>query len=262
LKLDSLLPQILSVSERAGAAILEVYGQKDFGTTYKENHSPLTRADMAAHHLIVSELSKIEPRLPVLSEESKDVPYEERRGWTRFWLVDPLDGTKEFIKRNDEFTVNIALIDGSAPVLGVLHAPALGETYYAVKGSGAFKRMDGKESPIRVLGYAGGTLKVAGSRSHGKETLEAFLSRVGPTECINVGSALKFGRIAEGAAHIYPRWGTTMEWDTAAGQCVVEAAGGTVTDLSGRPLRYNKPDLRNPNFIACGAPAFPWEKYI
>jgi 3'(2'), 5'-bisphosphate nucleotidase len=252
----------VAIALRAGGAILEVYRQKDFGTTYKEDRSPLTRADMAAHRLILAELGAIQPALPILSEESKTIPYEQRASWNRFWLVDPLDGTKEFIKRNDEFTVNIALIEEKRPVLGVVHAPALGETYLATDGMGAFKRSNGTETGIHVLGYDGGPVKVLASRSHGKKALDEFLSRIGPAEYMNVGSALKFGRIAEGAAHLYPRWGPTMEWDTAAGQCIVEQAGGAVTDLKGAALRYNKADLQNPDFIASGSPEFPWKKYM
>ena len=257
-----LLEKITALAERAGAAILEVYSSEDFGTTSKEDGSPLTRADMAADALIREGLGVITPDMPVLSEESKVVPFEKRRGWGRFWLVDPLDGTKEFVKRNGEFTVNIALIEDGRPVLGVVHAPVFGVTYLGARGEGAFKVGAGAKEPIGVTGYESGPPKLAASRSHRSVALESFISRIGPAEFVEMGSSLKLCLVAEGAAHLYPRFGPTMEWDTAAAQAVVEEAGGRVTDLTGKRLRYNKEDLHNPHFMVAGVPAFPWMKFL
>ena len=255
------LQEIVQLSHRAGACIMAVYAEASVGTIYKADDSPLTRADLASHDLIVATLGAATPDLPVLSEESREVSCETRRAWRRFWLVDPLDGTKEFIKKSADFTVNIAQIDDGRPVLGVVFAPALGVTYYGAVGQGAFKQVDGVAHPIRVAKSAGAPLKVVASMSHGSEALEAFLSRLGPIERVSRGSSLKCCLVAEGAADLYPRLGPTMEWDTAAGQCVVEAAGGRVTDMDGHPLRYNKPNLLNPWFVVDGSAGFPWMKY-
>ncbi len=241
---------------------MEVYVEQDHGTTFKSDNSPLTRADTEAHEIILKGLEGLEPAFPVISEESADVPYEVRKDWKTFWLVDPLDGTKEFLKRNGEFTVNIALIHDGFPVFGVVGVPALSKLYFGVEGKGAFRMEKGKTADIHVTGYQGGRLRVVGSRSHGSGELKKFLERVGDHECISMGSSLKFCLVAEGKAHIYPRFGPTMEWDTAAAQCVVEAAGGAVTDLGGRRLRYNKPELKNPFFIVSGSPAFRWQGLV
>lgn len=198
----------------------------------------------------------------MLSEESKVEGYEVRKHWKRFWIVDPLDGTKEFIRRNGEFTVNIALIEGNEAILGVVFAPVLGVCYLAARGEGAFKVKNGFQERIRASGYKNGPLKVVASRSHRGPELEAFLNRLTGAEFVNMGSSLKLCLVAEGAAHLYPRFGPTMEWDTAAAQCVVEEAGGSVKDLLGRRLQYNKEDLLNHYFIAAGNPPFPWEKYL
>ena len=244
------------------------------GTRYKEDDSPLTRADLASHRLIKARLERLTPRVPVLSEESKAAPYDERRAWSLFWLVDPLDGTKEFVKRNGEFTVNIALVQGGKPVLGVVHAPALGSTYWAAASVGAFKRTDGGEAlPIHTQPYDEGALRLVASRSHAGAQTEAFVARlredarVGEVTLVSIGSSLKLCLVAESEAHLYPRFGPTMEWDTAAAQCVVEVAGGEVTDLEGAPLRYNKEDLLNPFFVVSGArrgaeAASPWRSAL
>jgi len=247
--------KIVEIAELAGRAVMEVYGREDFGTTYKDDCSPLTLADKASHEAILTALRGVAPGMPVLSEESKAVAYEERKSWKAYWLIDPLDGTKEFIKRNGEFTVNIALIEEGAPVLGVVHAPARDVTYYASAGKGAFRKAAGRGAGrIRVSGPPDGILRVAGSRSHGGEALERFLAELGPHELVSMGSSLKFCLVADGTAHMYPRLGPTMEWDTAAAQCVVEEAGGKVTDMEGRRLRYNKKDLHNENFlVSCDA---------
>lgn len=259
---EKLIAGIIGLAQRAGEAIMDIYSHGSARTIYKEDDSPLTQADMAAHHILVDGLPILSPDVPVLSEESAAVPHTVRQSWETFWLVDPLDGTKEFIKRSGEFTVNIAWIQDSSPILGVVHAPALGVTYYAMKGVGAFKQIHGVVTRIGTSDYRKENLKIVASRTHGGEALEPFLEKIGATGCINVGSSLKFCLVAEGTAHLYPRLGPTMEWDTAAGQCVVEGAGGSVTDLQGEPLPYNKPDLHNPAFMVCGNPPFPWRQYL
>jgi 3'(2'), 5'-bisphosphate nucleotidase len=264
--LKTLLPQIAELAAAAGEAVMSVYGQADFGTEYKEDASPLTLADLASHRLICGRLSELTPELPVLSEESSATPYAARRGWTSFWLVDPLDGTKEFVKRNGEFTVNIALIQGGRPVLGVVHAPVLETTYAAAEGLGARKEQGNSAAAIHSRAAQAGVLKVVASRSHAGAETGAFLNRLEQAglepEVLSIGSSLKLCLVAEGAAHLYPRFGPTMEWDTAAAQCVVEQAGGRVTTLGGEPLGYNKADLLNPYFVVSGERAPDWQGYL
>jgi 3'(2'), 5'-bisphosphate nucleotidase len=262
--LESLLPLVVALVEKAGAAVMEVYASGEFETVFKnQGDSPLTRADLASNRLLTEGLRAMTPTWPVLSEESKEVPYTERQSWERYWLIDPLDGTKEFINRRDEFTVNVAMIERGEPAMGVVLAPAMEELYYAARGVGAYKRK-GDEPPERIVvgdyRVSGVTLVV--SRSHPDARVEELVRKIGPTESLEIGSSLKLCLVAEGRAHLYPRFGPTMEWDIAAAQCVVEEAGGKVTDLSGRRLRYNKPSLENPPFIVCGAPPFPWPEYL
>jgi 3'(2'), 5'-bisphosphate nucleotidase len=244
---------ICTIARQAGQAIMEIY-QGRIDVEFKDDKSPLTAADKASHDLIVSGLKKHFPDIPVLSEEGRDIPYEQRKGWTRFWLVDPLDGTKEFIKRNGEFTVNIALVEGNVPVLGVVYVPARDRLYSGAAGEGAFVREGGgKPSPLRVRAAdpeAG--LTVVMSRSHPSPELDEFLKDIRVAEALPVGSSLKLCAVAEGKADLYPRLGPTMEWDTAAGQAVVQAAGGKVLQLNGRPLEYNKESLLNPYFVVSG----------
>lgn len=253
--LQSLVELVIPVAVDAGEAILAVYA-RDYTTVEKDDKSPLTEADLASHHSIVAALERIDPSIPILSEESKMVAYEERSRWGRFWLVDPLDGTKEFIKRNGEFTVNIALIEGNEAVLGVVHAPVLGTTYAGVKGFGAFKVRNGERTRIQVAKYDGGELRVVASRSHaGPETealIESLRAKVGKVELVSKGSSLKLCMVSDGEAHMYPRLGPTMEWDVAAAHAVVTGAGGKVTTLEGKELEYNKENLLNPFFIVFG----------
>lgn len=263
LNLNLILPQVVAVAEKAGEAVMEIYGQEDFAVAYKGDDSPLTRADIVSHEIILRHLRALTPDLPILSEESESLTFAERQSWRALWLVDPLDGTKEFIKRNGEFTINIALIEDDRPVLGVVHAPALNVTYFAAESVGAFKQTGGKlPRQIVVTQYRYGPLKIVTSRSHRGEGLESFLDKIGPVERIRIGSSLKLCLVAEGAAHLYPRLGPTMEWDTAAGQCVIEMAGGVATDLRGHALVYNKPNLLNPYFMASGSPTYPWQNFI
>jgi len=249
------LAAVVSLARQAGQAIMCEYHQATEDVISKPGGSPLTRADMASHHLILAGLRELTPGLPVLSEESADVPFALRRTWKSYWLVDPLDGTKEFIKRNGEFTVNIALMEAGEPVLGVIFAPALDLTYYAVRGVGAFRQRTGESPvPVEVQNHHQEKLKVIASRSHSPNGLDGEVKRLGECEYIKMGSSLKFCAIADGSAHLYIRRGPTMEWDTAAGHCIVEAAGGRVTDLQGKTLAYNKSDLHNPAFLASSMP--------
>lgn len=244
-----LLLEVTALAREAGRAILEVYASS-FSVQEKEDRSPLTEADLRSEKLILAGLKRIAPEIPVLSEESGQVPFATRRNWSRLWVVDPLDGTREFVQRNGEFTVNIALVDDHRPVLGIVHAPVLERDYYACEGIGAF-RSDAQAAgqPIRVARRGAGPLRVVGSRSHRGNSLDAFLARVGPHEFVEVGSSMKLCLVAEGNADVYPRMGPTCEWDTAAGQCVLEQAGGQVLTLDGQPLAYNRADTLNPNFV-------------
>ena len=256
------LEPVQAIAHEAGACILKIY-QRDFGVQEKQDGSPVTEADQAAHALIVPALTKLTPTVPVLSEEAAAIDATERRRWLRFWLVDPLDGTKEFISRNGQFTVNIALIDHGRPVLGVVYAPVTGICYAAARGRGAAKQQGAAApQPIRVRRYPGRNPAIVASRLHGGEALAGFLARVGEHELVSMGSSLKFCLVAEGTADVYPRLGPTMEWDTAAAQCVVEEAGGAVLDLDGRPLRYNKPTLRNPSLLTVGDTGYDWKRFL
>lgn len=238
---------------------MAVYANPDSATFTKADSSPLTLADLASDQVIDAGLTDLSPGWPILSEESAQTGYAERQRWKTFWLVDPLDGTREFIKRNGEFTVNIALIEDGQPVLGVVYAPVLDICYYAARGAGAFiRRGNHPQQAIQVAQQlAGESLKVVASRSHSDERTAALLARLGDHQCISMGSSLKLCLVAEGAAHFYPRLGPTMEWDTAAAHAVVVAAGGTVCDRSGNPLQYNKADLHNPEFFVLAKSDLP-----
>jgi 3'(2'), 5'-bisphosphate nucleotidase len=254
-----LLPGVLDAVAAASAAILEVYASA-LTVEYKADDSPITRADRAAHDILAARLALLAPEIPVLSEEAEEAhAFAARRDWSELWLVDPLDGTREFIGRNGEFTVNVGLIRNHQPVLGVVAAPALGLTYYAARGHGAFCS-DGKSAPRQIRTRAAAEpLVVVGSRSHRGDSLDGLLAKLGPHELRPTGSALKFCLVAEGTADFYPRLGLTSEWDTAAAQAVLEVAGGAVTALDGTPLRYNQRDtLLNPHFIAYGDPTRNW----
>ena len=276
-----MVPALIAAT-KAGEAILEVY-HGEIDVSYKEDDSPLTLADKRAHSAIADHLSSdFTSSIPMLSEEGKHTPYEERQGWEYYWLVDPLDGTKEFVKRSDEFTVNIALIKKNRPVLGVVFLPAIGSLYFAAEGLGSYKLEDvgaigqlvagageffEEERPLKQLieaairlpvqqSFSKSTdqLNLVGSRSHGTEALSEFVEKVKQqyrkVDFVPAGSALKLCLVAEGSADIYPRFGPTMEWDTAAGHCVVEQSGGKVVDMEKKaPLDYNKRDLHNPYFV-------------
>jgi 3'(2'), 5'-bisphosphate nucleotidase len=215
---------------------------------------------MASHRIIDAGLREISPGIPIISEESGLPDFSERGQWTRYWLIDPLDGTKEFVKRNGEFTVNIALIDNHRPILGVVHVPVTGKTYTGFEGGGAALR-EGSGSPaaIQVAAASASPVRIVGSRSHRGESLDAYLEKLGDFEILPMGSSLKFCMVAEGRADIYPRLGLTSEWDTAAAQAVVEQAGGAVVELDGKPLAYNaKADILNPHFMVTGPQDRDW----
>jgi len=261
-----LLDDIIALARNAATRIIEVYeSSADFEVQKKEDHSPLTAADLAAHHAIVAGLAMLTPDWPVLSEESAKLPFETRSNWQRYWLVDPLDGTREFIKRNGQFTVNIALIDNHRPILGVIVVPVSGVCYYACQGQGAFRQNgDGQPAePIRVQSERRSPLLVAGSASHAGESLLKMLKQLGDHELLSMGSSLKLCLIAEGRADLYPRLGPTSEWDTGAAQCIVEQAGGRVTDTSMNTLLYNTKDsLLNPHFLVFGDSSQDWSQYL
>lgn len=245
--------KICHVAREAGAAIMEIYAG-EFNVELKGDDSPLTCADRASHEVIMAGLQQAYPEIPILSEEGVAIPYAERSAWQRFWLVDPLDGTKEFIKRNGEFTVNIALVEEDQVVAGVVYVPAQRKTFLGIRGQGAWLSIEDQEPveiKVREADHAAG-LTVVMSRSHPSPELEAYLQDISVAEALPVGSSLKLCVVAEGRADLYPRLGPTMEWDTAAGHAVVEAAGGTVTQVDGTPLMYNKENLLNPYFIVAG----------
>jgi len=261
---DTLLPELLSLCTQAGEAIMAVY-RTEFDIERKGDESPLTEADLAAHRIIMEGLKSLSPELPRLSEEGSRIPFAQRSQWESYWLIDPLDGTREFIKKNGEFTVNIALIRNHAPVLGVIHAPALQMSYYGGAGTGAFKRVG--DAPTQSIGVrplkADRPPRILVSRSHRTERQDAFLERLGDHVTMSIGSSLKFCLVAEGEADFYPRLGPTSEWDTAAGQAILEAAGGQVTKTDFSPLRYNtKESLLNPDFLVIGDQVFGWDKYF
>lgn len=245
-----LLPAVRALAREGGAAAMRVYDSPGaLDVTRKADRSPLTLADRESHRIIVRGLAALDPSTPVISEEGEIPPFAERRGWRRFWLVDPLDGTKEFIARNGEFTVNIALIENGEPVLGVVFAPALDLLYFARRGGGAWKQEHGG-APTRIRSSepsAGAPRTVVESRSHPSPELESFLAGIDVGRRVAVGSSLKFCWVAEGRADLYPRFGPTMEWDVAAGDCIYRNAGRDGFNAS--PLAYNKPDLRNDHFV-------------
>lgn len=261
--LKELLDPVIQVAYQAGKVIMEVY-DAGFHVEEKSDHTPVTEADMAANDIIESSLKELTPHLPILTEETKPTPFTQRQTWSRYWLIDPLDGTREFIKRNGEFTVNIALIDGNESVMGVVYAPVIGVLYYAAKGQGAYKQESTNEpKPIHVREKCSDKTVVACGRSHPTKEIKTFLGNLGDCEIIRVGSALKSCLVAEGKADLYARLGPTSEWDTAAAQCVVEEAGGVITDTTMKRLCYNtKDDLLNPHFFVAGDCSVNWSDFL
>jgi 3'(2'), 5'-bisphosphate nucleotidase len=253
--LPALAHALKPIVARAGAAIMQIYGL-GFTVQRKEDNSPLTLADLESQRVIIEGLTELTPGVPILSEESAQAPWDERKTWRELWVVDPLDGTREFVKRNGEFTVNIALVRDHEPVLGVVAAPALGLLYWGASGIGAFSQHRGATAvPINVSAPAS-PLRVVGSRSHASPETAGYLARIGPHVMTGIGSSLKFCLVAEGKADLYPRFGPTSEWDTAAGQALLEAAGGHVTRLDGHRLRYNcRASVINGDFLAFSDPS-------
>lgn len=257
---QDLLWAVIALAKQAGAAILSCYAQPALAVTQKSDHTPVTAADKLAHHIIHTGLSQLNPLYPVLSEEGVEIPYSERQTWETYWLVDPLDGTKEFIAHTDEFTVNIALIHQSQPVLGVVYVPVLDVCYFACRGQAA-KKQQGHAAPgvINTIPWSGDVVRVMSSRRHNRERVEQLFAAFPGLQLMPMGSSLKACLIAEGQADVYLRLGLTSEWDTAATQCIVEAAGGQIVDVEGQPLRYNtKQSLLNPWFLVCGDPSVAW----
>lgn len=257
--MKSLIDPVVALAEEAGRAILEVYAS-DFEVQSKDDNSPLTKADLASNRRIVAGLQALTPDIPIITEEAGLPDFATRSSWNRYWLIDPLDGTKEFVNRNGEFTVNIALIDHHKPVLGVVHVPVTNTSYIGCDGVGAERRnSDGTTTAINVLDKCASPVRVVGSRSHRGASLDAYLKNLGECDMIPMGSSLKFCVIAEGGADLYPRLGLTSEWDTAAAQAVVEQAGGSVVTLDGKPMKYNtKDDILNPHFFVIGATDRDW----
>lgn len=250
-----LIEAVKKLARDAGRETLRIYDTPHPEVAWKSDNTPLTEADRKSNALICQGLEDMPRKFPIISEESKEVPYHERKDYPVFWLVDPLDGTREFIKRNGEFTVNIALISRHRPVLGVVVVPVTGATYWAAEDFGAFMEVDHKVSKLSAATFSMDEegLNVVCSRSHLNAETKAFIAQLNAPHTVSRGSSLKFLALAEGKAHLYPRVAPTMEWDTAAAQCILEQAGGKVVHFETRqPLQYNKKTLRNPSFLATG----------
>ncbi len=242
------IQDIVTIAKEAGDAIMQVYKQ-DFEVEYKQDNSPLTLADKKANDIIENGLNQLSVNIPILSEEGNDIPYEDRKHWEYFWLVDPLDGTKEFVKKNDEFTVNIALIHKDTPVLGVVYAPALDVCYWAKQGRGAFK--DGQKLPLKIAAQRS-TYKIVASRSHMSDETKEFIDAIDTSkekDLISIGSSLKICLVAEGEADIYPRLGLTMEWDTGAAHAIIKESGKSIQGYEAPLFLYNKKNLLNSWFV-------------
>jgi len=263
LDLENLCYKIVHIARLAGEKILEIYNS-EYTIEHKKDNTPLTTADLTADKIICDALKELTPDIPILSEESAHIPFATRKQWPRYWLIDPLDGTREFIKRNGEFTVNIALIDNHQSILGVINAPVLNTDYYAWKGGKSYKKTPStKAQIINVRPADNHNLVIAGSRSHASDKLRAYLTKLGDVELLSVGSSLKSCMVAEGSVDLYPRLGLTSEWDTAAAHCIVEEAGGYITQTDGSDLLYNTKDcLLNPEFFVFGDKQIPWKTFL
>ena len=268
---DNQLDTLLRIAKTAGNAILSVYQRAgDIDVTIKDDNSPLTEADRDAHEIIIAELKRFTPSIPILSEESDGTSVDERLSWSRYWLVDPLDGTKEFIKRNGEFTVNIALINNGAPELGIVHVPVTNISYLGKTGVGAWKvAATGEADAISITNFDlnPGQVRIVASRSHRGDLLDQLINtmeaELGKAEVVSMGSSLKICLLAEGKADIYPRLAPTSEWDTAAAHAVLAAAGGDIVDTEFQALRYNqKESMLNPHFIAISDISYDWQSLL
>ena len=260
---EEIIQNVIGIAEQASSEILRVY-RSGFDIEKKQDNTPVTCADLAAHNIIFDSLEQLTPNIPILSEESANISFEERKKWTTYWLVDPLDGTREFIHRTDEFTVNIALIENHKAILGVIYVPVTGTCYYASKGNGAWKIIHGKPATRITTREASKEISViASSRSVNDRATCDLLKKIGKHHITTMGSSLKSCLVAEGRADLYPRLGPTSEWDTAAAQCIIEEAGGAITDTHMKPLQYNtKESLLNPDFFAFGDKSLHWNKFL
>ena len=247
---EQLIISTVEITKEAGEAITEIYNS-DFDYQLKKDLSPITAADNLSHNIITDRLKMLTPEIPILSEENCDIPYKIRSQWTQYWLVDPLDGTKEFIKKNGEFTVNIALIENNNPIFGIIHIPVTNETYWGSQVNGSFYSSGNNDvKEIRVSENHQNPIRLVASRSHPSEMLNSLLKKIVDYEIIEVGSSIKFCHIASGQADCYPRFGPTSEWDIAAGEAIVKYAGGSVITTNGKPMTYNlKESFLNPNFL-------------
>jgi len=240
----------IEIAQEAGSAILKIYNS-DFDYKLKKDLSPITEADNISHKIIMERLKILTPKIPIISEENSEIPYEIRSRWKKYWLVDPLDGTKEFIKKNGDFTVNIALIHNNTPIFGVIYIPVKNETYWGSKINGSFySNSNNNIKQIHVSKDNNNPIRLVTSRSHPSEMLNQLLEKIVDYEILKVGSSIKFCYVASGQAECYPRFGPTSEWDTAAGEAIVSFAGGDVITSAGDSINYNaKEDYLNPNFI-------------
>ena len=254
---EQLIASTVEIAKLAGEGITEIYNS-DFDYQLKKDLSPITTADNLSHNIITEKLESLTPEIPILSEENCDMPYNIRSQWPQYWLVDPLDGTKEFINKNGEFTVNIALIDHNTPILGIIHIPVTNETYWGSKVNGSFYSNENDDvEEINVSKHHNNTIRLVTSRSHPSVLLNSLLEKIADYEVVKVGSSIKFCLIASGQADCYPRFGPTSEWDTAAGDAIVRFAGGYVIDTNGQPITYNrKESYLNPNFIVANGKIF------
>jgi len=259
---NDLIPLLIMLCRSTGNRIIEIYNGQ-YEVEQKSDMTPVTCADIAANSAIVSGLELITPHIPILSEEVTAVPFEIRRQWRRYWLIDPIDGTREFINRTGEFTINIALIENNKPILGVVYAPVIEVCYYATQNNGAFKLINGQDSLRLSVRPCNQQPIVAVGRCGTPPEFKAYVDKLSDPHLMQIGSSLKPCIIAEGGADIYPRFGPTSEWDTAASQCILEEAGGSITDFNQQPLRYNtKASLLNPNFLAFGDTSLDWGKHL
>ena len=262
--LNELISPVCEIAKQAGNEILKIY-QEDFDIEEKDDRSPLTTADLASHNLIIKSLEELTPDIPILSEESSSIPFAQRQQWATYWLIDPLDGTREFIKRNGEFTVNIALIHEHSPILGAVYIPVQDVSYFAAKDHGSFKQ-EQNQAAIKIQIHSSQPNNkpvICGSRSHAGKSLQALIKEIGEHELISIGSSIKMCLVAEGKADIYPRFGPTSEWDTGAAHCVILEAGGVIVDTELKTLHYNTKDsLLNPSFIAIGDLNQAWRELL
>ncbi|MEJ2115255.1 MAG: 3'(2'),5'-bisphosphate nucleotidase CysQ [Gammaproteobacteria bacterium] len=264
IRLKELVNPVCEIAKQAGAEIMKIYAE-GFEIEEKNDNSPLTTADLASHTLIIEKLAALTPNIPILSEESASISFTERSSWKNYWLIDPLDGTREFIKRNGEFTVNIALITEHSPSLGVVYIPVQDICYFAARNQGAYKQKQNQAAQLIQSRTSTPTSKptICGSRSHAGESLKALQEKIGEFDLISMGSSIKMCLVAEGVADIYPRFGPTSEWDTAAAHCVVNEAGGVIVNTALETLPYNTKDsLLNPSFLAIGNLNDQWKDFL